>query len=754
MPKLAEALGFQLEPGGGTRTPQQQLLDFLGRKQMLLIMDNFEHLLDGASLVAEILQAAPAVKVLASSRERLHLQEEQAYPIQGLEFPDWETPEDALAYTAVRLFLHSARRVQPRFGLTADDLTYLTRICRLVEGLPLAIELAAAWVDTLALADIAAEIQQNLDFLETDVRNAPARQRSIRAVFDYSWQRMTADEQRLFQELAIFRDGFTRPAAQQIADASLRSLANLTSMSLLQFDKTNGRYQIHELLRQYGARQLADQPAAAARVRDRHSAWYVAMLHQQEAALRSDRQLDALAAIAAEIENVRMAWVWAVEQQERARINLALESLGQFWEWYGRFQEGENGCRAALAVVDEESDPRLRVRLLTWQATFCFWQGQSDQATSLLNRSLELLERPQWAALDTRAERAAVLCGLGQVQLEAINHHDRQNAAQLLRQSLTLYQALDDPWGIAKVLVLLSRNARLMGADTHEQFRQQLEEGVRLARQSVAMCRQSGNQATLARALVELALHLGLLELLEEALSTMEEAVELCHLSALKGNLPLAGAIQGIALLLLGRYEQALTVLHSTIELAQEVGFFHELTGAIRSVGLIDLAQGRTQDARRRFQESVKRYGEDGSQYQRCWTLAWLGMADLYSGKPAVAQEHLVEALYLVIQSRDYFLCRDALGLAGLFLAQDGATTRAIELYGLLRQIGFGREDPFRQLIIRKPIIDDAPSTLSPEAVAAALERGRNLDVWSTMAALLEEFSQSDKPRDKLESAA
>jgi predicted ATPase len=744
MPKLAEALDFQLELGGGTRTPQQQLLDYLRQKHMLLLMDNFEHLLDGADLVAQILQAAPGVKVLASSRERLHLQEEQVYPIQGLEFPAWETPEDAVEYTAVRLFLQSARRIQPRFGLAIDDLTYLTRICRLVEGLPLAIELAAAWVDTLSLADIASEIQQNLDFLETDVRNVPARQRSIRAVFDYSWQRMTDSEQRIFQELSVFWGGFTRPAAQQIAGASVRALATLTSKSLLQFNQTNGRYQIHELLRQYGARQLADQPQAEARIRDRHSAWFAAMLQQQEGALRSDRQLAALGEIAADIENVRMAWVWAVEQKETTRISQALESLGQFWEWYGRFQEGENGCRAALAIVDEESDPRLRGRLLTWQATYCFWQGQFHQATSLLDRSLDLLERSQLAALDTRAERAAVLFGLGRVHQEALDRHGRQNAAHLLRQSLALYQALDDPWGMAKVLVLLGQNALETDADTPEQARQQLEEGERLVRQSVTVCRQTGNRATLVRALIQSSVNFFVQGRLEEALSTIEEAVELCHASGLRGSLVHAGDVQGLVLVHQGKYEQALTLQNSVIELAQELGYSYELAGAIRSVGYIDLAQGRTEDARRRFQECLKHFGERGGQFQRSLTLPWLGIAELYLGTAEVAQQHLVETLHLATQSHDYHIGYFALALAGLLLAHNGAYRRAIELYGLLRQTNFWDEPPFYQLIIRKPIIDDAPSTLSPEEVAAALERGRNLDLWPTMAALLEEFSQPD----------
>ncbi len=226
VPTMADAFDFQLEGGGpGTRSPRQQILDYLRSKRMLLVLDNFEHLLAGVDLVSDILGAAPEVKILVTSRERLHLRPEQLFPIQGLEFPDWETPEDAANYTAIRLFIQSAQRVRPDFALRADDLTYLTRICRLVDGMPLGVELAAAWVDLLSLADIAAEIRQSLDFLETDLHDVPARHRSIRAIFDTSWGRLSQREQAAMAQLSVFRGGFTRPAAQQVAGANLRTLA-------------------------------------------------------------------------------------------------------------------------------------------------------------------------------------------------------------------------------------------------------------------------------------------------------------------------------------------------------------------------------------------------------------------------------------------------------------------------------------------------------------------------------------------------
>ena len=172
---------------------------------MLLVMDNFEHLLEGVDLVYEILQAAPKVKTVTTSRERLQLRSEHLYPITGLEFSERElTAKETAEYTAVKLLLQRVRQVQSGFNPTEEDMLVLSRICRLVEGMPLALELAAGWVDVLSLDDIASEIQQSLDFLETDVRDFPQRQRSIRVVFDNSWERLSAGEQDVLAQFSIF----------------------------------------------------------------------------------------------------------------------------------------------------------------------------------------------------------------------------------------------------------------------------------------------------------------------------------------------------------------------------------------------------------------------------------------------------------------------------------------------------------------------------------------------------------------------
>jgi predicted ATPase len=291
VPTLADAMHFPLQGGErDQRSPKQQVLDYLREKRMLLVLDNFEHLLEGANLVADILQTAAQVKILVTSRERLHLRQEQVYPIQGLEFPETilkqasEFLEEAEAYAAVKLFIQAAQRTRPDFHFNgSDDLTNLARICRLVEGMPLALELAAAWVDTLPLATIAREIQASLDFLESEMRDAPVRHRSIRAAIDCSWQKLMAAEQTIFAQLSVFRGGFTRQAGQTITSASLPLLARLVNKSFLQYYPARDRYQMHELMRQFGMEKLATDREAETALRNQHSAYYcwALLLHRR-----------------------------------------------------------------------------------------------------------------------------------------------------------------------------------------------------------------------------------------------------------------------------------------------------------------------------------------------------------------------------------------------------------------------------------------------------------------------------------------
>jgi len=287
------------------------LLHFLADKHLLLVLDTFEHLLGGALLVTAILEAAPRVRVVATSQERLNLRGEHVYLVEGLRYEAGPNQGDALDVPAVRLFVQSVRRVQPTFALSDATLGPALEICRLLQGMPLGLELAAAWADRLPLAEIAAEIRRSSRFLEADWRDVPARQRSMHAVFEWSWQLLSAEEQRALCRLTIFRGGWTREAAAAVAGVPLQMLTRLVWKSLVRRSDLHGapvRYEMLEPLWQLAAERI---PAEA---RDdlaaRHSAYYLGLVAGHEQRLARDEPHLAVAATQPELDNVRQAWAW------------------------------------------------------------------------------------------------------------------------------------------------------------------------------------------------------------------------------------------------------------------------------------------------------------------------------------------------------------------------------------------------------------------------------------------------------------
>ncbi|MBN1964604.1 MAG: protein kinase, partial [Anaerolineae bacterium] len=332
---IAESLRFTFI---GQEDPQAELVNFLREKQVLLVLDNCEHVIDGAGLVGDILAAAPAVKVLATSRERLRLSGEALFYIAGMGVPEDDSPETLADSSAAALFVQSARRVRPDFAIDATTAPHIARILRQVEGMPLGIELAAGWLGMLPLDEIGDEIARSIDFLETDLRDVPARQRSIRAVFDYSWQLLPEAERDALMKLASFRGGFEREAAQAITEASLRTLTGLITRSLLRRDP-GGRYSLHVLLRQYAEDQFARQPEQEA-VRRAHAAYYFAFLASQQAVFASAQEKSAVERVEAEFENIRLAWRTALALGCWDDLSPALYALALFYQARSMLREG------------------------------------------------------------------------------------------------------------------------------------------------------------------------------------------------------------------------------------------------------------------------------------------------------------------------------------------------------------------------------------------------------------------------------
>jgi predicted ATPase/DNA-binding CsgD family transcriptional regulator len=404
----AEAIGFPLST---EEEPIDQLLAYLRRRQLLLLMDNFEHLLDSVDVVSAILKDAPGVKILATSREKLNLQGETTLSVTTMDFPAGESIGDPLDYEAIQLFLQGIRRRQPEFEPLDSDLVLLAEICQLVEGMPLAIELAAAWTKVLSLENISNEIQKGLDILTTEMRDVPERHRSIRAVFDHSWSLMEQAEREVFARLSVFRGGLTLEAAQQVAGASLPSLARLANKSFLHHAPRSGRYEMHELLRGYARERLEETPEISLSAHEAHAAYFASFAQGRREHLKDSRQGVALSGIEVDIENVRTAWRYWLNQANAPMMRMFLNS---FWLVYWvrgwnhaadeLFGEAVKTLRAERGNEDAES---VKALSQAHQGYFKTWMGFADQGYELAKEGVAILE-----GLDRPVELALALGSL------------------------------------------------------------------------------------------------------------------------------------------------------------------------------------------------------------------------------------------------------------------------------------------------------------------------------------------------------
>lgn len=383
LPAIADQLHFTF----GGANPKEDLINYLREKNMLLVLDNFEHVTGSADLVADLLANAPHLTIIVTSRERLRLRGEHIYEVNGMIVPktEDETPERLLNYPSVLLFLQSARRVTPVFDI--DDTAtarHVAEIIRLVGGLPLGIELAAAWLEALPVDEIVQEISDSLDFLETDLRDVPERHRSIRAVFEYSWNLLTEAERESFQKLSVFRGGFVREAAKKVTGASLRTLTNLVNKSLLQREPS-GRYYVHKLLRQY-AEERHDEVAHAATLQA-HAEYYADFLERLIPALNTHREQAAFEAIEAEVGNVRLMREQALEHQRWDLLDRSLDAFLFYYVARSLLREGYSTFKLIgdALEADGEGSTMIYWRIRARQAWVGERMGQFDEVIRLAN---------------------------------------------------------------------------------------------------------------------------------------------------------------------------------------------------------------------------------------------------------------------------------------------------------------------------------------------------------------------------------
>ena len=634
VPVIADSIGFAFHHASHA-DPKIQLFGYLKEKQVLLLTDNLEQLLiePGIEILAELLECAPQVKLLATSRQSLGLQGEWVFEVQGLPVPQGQQTRGSAPDTSIELFLQRARRAHVGYNFTIQDYPSILRICQLLEGMPLAIELAAAWVRTLPCDEIAREIERGLDFLSLSARDVPARHRSMRAVFAHSWRLLTADEQGVLLRLSVFQGGFRREAAEQVAEASLPVLSTLVTKSLIRRSSA-GRYDLHDLIRQFAAEHFAERPQEQRATQACHGRYYLTYFGQADGPLRSSAQPETLAELTAEMDNFRAAWDWAVMHAEFALIEQTMRTFFRLYDTRGWFQEGLDMLDRAVSALEmaygrspqERTDQVALGHLLATRSWLAYRLADYKQAQKMLDRSLEVL-RP----LNEPRVLVESITYLGRV-MEMTGNYAR--ALELYSEGLEMATAIGDRW-----------------------FR--------------AVC---------------LTLHTALLGI---TLNMVEPEITHKRLQSVVVDWRVIGDPRLVALGLdflsrsarrLGRYDEARAALEENAALNSSIGFGWGLGTAYRGLGILAQAQGEHQQAVDMFRKSLGTFTELGGSWYVARVLAEMGWSIHALGNESEAGRVWRQALRLATDIHGIPVALEALtGFASL-QAKQGDLEHALEL--------------------------------------------------------------------------
>lgn len=650
LPTIADALAISFS---GPGDPAVQLLNSLRHKRLLLLLDNVEHLLEGGQLISEILQHSPGVKVMVTSRERVNLHGEWIFEIQGLPVPPPDHYTAIESYSSVALFIQAARRSRPQFQLDEDNQAYIARICRSLDGMPLGIEMAAAWVRVLSLREIAEEIEVNLDFLTAPARNLPERHRSLRAVFDHSWKLLTDQEKRSLRQMSVFRGDFDRQAAERVAGTDLSALSALVDKSLLE-RAGDGRYRLHELIRQYAYSHLQGDSQEHDETRDRHTCYYLGWVHAAEELIKNEHQNEALFGFILDLDDIRWAWDWAVQRGYLDEQRLAAHPLMLIMELRNTFHEGEAFFRLAVdkarsyisnTETDHASHEVLLGEMLSPLGWFCFRLGYLDEAFEYIRQANSLLRKhSQTASLAINLWHYANVCWFAGLFDEAFH---------AVTEALEIYRELNHNWGIANMIIY-------MGVFALEQG--EYDKADQLLREGLSQARTCGDPRLISFAVIYL----------DQTPQSRQ------------------------------RYNEMKPLLEEILEYAIQTGNRYGKGVVLERMALAEQASGDTGKARQLLEQSIQLFKEIEDLWSYTRVLSHLGRLAFSVGDPEQAWQVYEQALRTAVTAHMYPNALDALaGLADVLsfkgenrfaleittqiLAHPAATRAARQLAGQLR---------------------------------------------------------------------
>ena len=709
---IAAALGVR-EDGGRPLT--DQLREFLAAKTLLLILDNVEHLIEAAPLVAELLGAAPALKVLTTSRVPLHLRAEHEYPVPTLDLPPRKPPptvQQLTQYDAVRLFIDRAQAVKPGFTVDNETAPAIAEICWRLDGLPLAIELAAARIRMLPPQALLARLEKRLPLLTGGARDAPQRQRTLRDAIAWSYDLLEPEEQMLFRRVAIFAGGCTFEAAEKVAtlDGELdifSGLEGLVEHSLLRQDEQPGgepRFFMLETVREFGLERL-DERGEAEAVAARHANYFTTWVETDEPEARGPRQVEWLAQMEVEQDNLRTALGWTLRHDPESALRLA---SAQHWYWFlrGQVREGRAWLERALAAASNSEERRIMA--LNW-ASFLAWnQGDLGVARTRAEEALSLATTHG----DERG-RGWALLNLGAVTRQAGNH---ERASELSGQARDVFREQGERWGGALAAYGIGMGASATG---------RINEARRLFEQALVEVEAIGDRAVSCFVRAVLGGTAFAQGDLDEARTLIEAAQ--ADAKALGFRLVEARALHqlGVIAIAQGNLDHATTLLIRVETDYRDVGSWIDIAYCRNDLGYVRLSQGNTDEAMTLFENAMAIARERGDQIAIALMQVSLGDALSAHGNISGAAEMYRSGLAAAQKLSEVRTMAGCLrGLASIALA-DGRSAQAVRLLAAeealrapnrLHIFGYADERRARDLAAARTVLGQAPFAIAWDA--------------------------------------
>lgn len=707
-------------PRSPHREPLDQVTEFLNGRNapVLLVLDNLEHLLaekmhkseDGAAVARALLERIPSLTLLVTSRQILGLEGEREFPVAPLPTPDSgvrvfrcsgnqenasptpypRTPEQLIQFASVRLFADRAQAIKADFQVTKGNVEAIARLCDRLEGIPLALELAAAWAQTLTPAQMLSRLEQRFDFLVSRRRDATKRHRTLWSAIELSYRLLSPAQQRFFAKLSVFRGGWTVEAAQAVCEepTTLDWIALLCDSSLVLAEERGGamRFRMLETLREFGEQKLRMGDGVEHTLKQ-HCEWFLSLAENAERQLTGSEQASWLERLEQDHDNFRSALAWCEQQEKEAESGLRMAAaLFRFWMVRGHFIEGRSHLTRTLGRMEQETPTEFHAKALNGLGAFTAMQGDIESAKTLFQQSLAIRKR-----LGDKILIAAALNNLGTMEQEN-DLCDYTSARERFEESLKIYNMLGDKGGAAYSLSRLARIAYFQG---------DYEKAWSLYAEGLALRRQVGDPYGIAMSLQAL------------------------------GNVARD----------LGRYVEAKTLNEESLEIKRTLDDRWGIAEALNTLGVVARDTGDYAAARTLHEESLRIFRAMADKGCTANALTMLGRVAFYQGDYAGARKLYAEGLVLRRELGNKRITAECLeAIAELLLAEE-QRRKAVQIWGAagsLREctrsaVVPAERDQYTRLIAR------ARSLLGEANFTSAWESGRAMTLEVAIAYALEE---------------